>query len=56
MFRNRILVFSRDVVMEMGSIFKKQCKYFPSAQAVAQSKGIIFLFANWEFLIAFINS
>jgi hypothetical protein len=42
------LVFNRNVVMEMGSIFKKQCKYLPSAQAAAQSKGIIFLFAYWD--------
>jgi hypothetical protein len=47
-FRNRILVFSLDVVMEKESIFKKQCKYFPSAAAEAQSKGIIFLFAYWD--------
>lgn len=56
MFRNRILVFSRNVVMEMGSIFKKQWKNFPSATAEAQSKGVIFLFVYWAFLIAFINS
>ena len=48
MFSFQDLVINRNVVMEMGSIFKKQCKYFPSAQAVAQSKGIIFLFANWD--------
>ena len=44
------------VVLKIGGIFKKQWKNFPSASAEAQSKGIIFLFAYWEFLIAFINS
>ena len=42
------LVFNRNVVMEIGRIFKKQWKNFPSALAEAQSKGIIFLFANWD--------
>ena len=36
------------VVVKMGSIFKKQCINFPSGLAVAQSKGIIFLFAYWD--------
>jgi hypothetical protein len=33
------------VVLEMGSLFKKQYKHLPSEVAVAQSKGIDFLFA-----------
>jgi hypothetical protein len=37
-----------DVLMEMGSIFKKQCKYLRSALAAARSKCIIFLFADWD--------
>lgn len=46
-FSYQDLVLSRNVVMEKESIFKKQCKYYPSASAEAQSKGIIFLFAYW---------
>ena len=42
------LVFSRNVVMEKESIFKKQWKLLPSALAEAQNKGIIFLFAYWD--------
>ena len=44
------------VVLKIGGIFKKQWKNFPSATAEAQSKGVIFLFVYWAFLIAFINS
>ena len=40
--------FAVDVVMEMGSIFKKQCKYLRSALAAARSKCIIFIFAGWD--------
>ena len=40
--------FAVDVVMEMGSIFKKQCNYLRSALAAARSKCIIFLFAYWD--------
>ncbi len=28
---NQLLVFSKNVLMEMGSIFKKQCINYPSA-------------------------
>lgn len=44
------------VVVKKGGIFKKQCKPIPSALAAAQSKGILFLFVYWDFLIAFTNS
>jgi len=37
-----------DILMKMGSIFKKQCKYLRSALAAARSKCIIFLFAYWD--------
>ena len=37
-----------DVLVKMGSIFKKQCKYLRSALAAARSKCIIFLFADWD--------